>query len=180
LDAKPGTLKRRSFRPPGILTPHAKRMIATSTYTKGKAFIAAAMLLVSRAEKNEAFGYVVLHLLCQGTELILKGIMLLTDYDKYHPERLRDKVRHNLATAAQWAISATGAKPLRPAMQAELETLNRLYQNHLLRYGSVFDILVTPSSITSTRVLRRMAAVIRLTDRVLLRLTHAAPAPSKG
>jgi hypothetical protein len=53
-------------------------------------FYAAAVLL----RQNGGDGYVVLHLKCQGIELVLKGWLLLRNFDKY-----KSKIRaysHNL------------------------------------------------------------------------------------
>jgi hypothetical protein len=57
--------------------------------------------------------------------------------------------------------------PLRSGLATELQALNSLYTKHLLRYGSFYDVLVDPVTISSGRVLRRMAAVLRLAERHL-------------
>jgi hypothetical protein len=48
-------------------------------YQKGRYFIGAALLL----RKHGGDEYVVLHLLCQGVEIVLKALLLLHDFDKY-------------------------------------------------------------------------------------------------
>jgi hypothetical protein len=140
------------------LSAHGKRMVATSMYTKGKAFLGAAILL----RQTGGYEFIVLHLLCQGIEVALKGILLLIDYDKYKPKIRR--IGHNLSSVSDAAIKAAGLSSLRPDVRAELAVLSNLYSQHLLRYGSGYDILVNPSTIPSQRVLRRMVAVLRLVE----------------
>jgi hypothetical protein len=69
------------------LAPYAKLVDADSMYLKGKAFIGAAVLLQRHQRELQASSddteYVFLHLLCQGIELVLKGLLLRKDYDKY-------------------------------------------------------------------------------------------------
>lgn len=141
------------------LTPYAKRWIAKSMYHKGMAFIRAAALL-SQGTGNE---YVVLHLVCQGIEIILKSILLNVDYDRYK-SKLR-RIGHNLTLAADEVAEATGFAPLKAALRSELEVLNRLYSRHLLRYGSSHDILVNAATIPFHRVMRRTFALMRLLGR---------------
>ena len=59
-------------------TPYAKRLMADGHYRRGQHFIAAAILL----RQHGGHEYVVLHLLCQGVEIVLKAILLLRDFDK--------------------------------------------------------------------------------------------------
>jgi len=110
------------------------------------------------------YEYVVLHLLCQGIEIVLKAALLAIDYNAYQP-LLSKKYRHNLIKVADAAILAAGLSPLSPTHRAELHALSDLYSRHLLRYGSGYDILVDPSTISSRRILRCMAAALRLIDR---------------
>ena len=141
------------------LTTHGKRLVAASMYAKGKAFLGAAILL----RQKGGYEFVVLHLLCQGVEVTLKGLLLLIDHDKYKP-RLR-RIGHNLLSASEATAKAAGLSPLKRDIRTELEVLSNLYSKHLLRYGSGYDILVDPSTIPSHRVLRRMGAVLRLAER---------------
>ena len=141
------------------LTTHGKRVVAESMYAKGKAFLGAAILL----RRKNGYEYVVLHLLCQGIEISLKGLLLIADYDKYKPQL--KKLGHNLVKIVETASQVAGIKPLRPSVRAELETLSKLYSAHLLRYGSGYDILVNPTTISSNLVFHRMAAVLRIVER---------------
>ena len=141
------------------LTVHGKRIVAESMYAKGKAFLGAAVLL----RRNGGYEYVVLHLLCQGIEIVLKGLLLAIDYDNFEP-RLK-QFGHNLLSVTDAATSAAELLPLRPNIRAEMETLNQLYSRHLLRYGSGYDVLVNPSTISSRLVLRRMVALLHLIER---------------
>lgn len=141
------------------LTAHGKRMVAESMYDKGKAFLGAAVLL----RQKGGYEYVVLHLLCQGIEIVLKGLLLAIDYDKFKP-KLR-QFDHDLLKVTDAATAAAGFPALRPRIHAEMESLNRLYSRHLLCYGSGYDILVDPNTLPSRLVLRRMVALLRLVER---------------
>lgn len=145
------------------LARHGKYLRAMSMYVKGKHFLGAAILL-RRHGGNE---FVVLHLMCQGIEIALKGLLLLKDYDVYSPKLRR--IGHNLVRAADEARNCFGLHAMSPSIAEELQRLNSLYSQHMLRYGSVADIFFSPDSIQSQRVYRRMAAVIRLAERHLCR-----------
>lgn len=140
-------------------SPHGKRLIALSMCEKGKSFIGASLLL----RKQGGYEYAVLHLLCQGIEVLGKGYLLLQDYDKYHP-KLR-KIGHNLDKLLREVEQVSGIHLRTRGVQPEVTKLNQLYSQHLLRYGSGMDILIDPKTISSDRVLRRLAAVLRYADR---------------
>lgn len=139
------------------LTAEGKGIIADAMYAKGQAFVIAAALL-RRDNGNE---YAVLHLLCQGIEVALKGLLLHIKYDQYKP-KLKHTLGHNLIKIVNTILSEIGLTPLRPALLIELETLGNLYSKHLLRYGSGHDIFVSTSAISSHRTFRRIAVVFRL------------------
>lgn len=134
-------------------------MVAESMYVKGKAFLGAAVLL----RQKGGYEFVVLHLLCQGIEVVLKGLLLAIDYDKFKP-KLKN-FGHDLLKLTDAATSAAGIPALRPRVRSEMESLNQLYSRHLLRYGSGYDILVDPKTIRNRLVLRHMIALLRLIER---------------
>lgn len=144
-------------------TVHAERWIARSMYTKGKSFIAAVILLRQRG----GYEFVVLHLVCQGVEIVLKALMLLKDFTRYEP-RLKE-YGHKLDRLVGDALSEFGLHPARAPLEKEIGFLSALYSKHLLRYNSDFDIFVDPNTIESERVFRRLAAVLRLAERELRR-----------
>lgn len=151
----------------GTVTKHGKRLAALSMYGKGKAFVAA-YLLVTRAASSEHFQYVALHLLAQGIEVTLKAFLLLRDYDKYIG-KLRKPLGHDLVATAEEAIACYGLKPMRTHLKEELQSVSKPYAKHMLRYGNIGDIFIAPCSIQHRRVLRRIAAAIRLAERELQR-----------
>jgi HEPN domain-containing protein len=150
LETKPGS---------GRLSIHGKRMVAAAWYARGNSFLAAAVLLRQRG----GYEYVVLHLICQGVEITLKALLLFANYDRYRG-RLKT-FGHNLVNLAHAASQEFRVKPMSKALATELEALNSLYAKHLLRYGSSIDILVKPETIASALTLRKMVAVMRLSDR---------------
>lgn len=144
---------------------------------KGEAFVGAALLTRQRgtAEPHE---FVFLHLLCHGIELVTKGALLVADYDRHckhlssalkRKHKTRDPaIDHNIVLASELALAAYGLKPMRQPVREELARLSDYYAEHLLRYGTVIDIFMAPSSIRHERVLRRLAASIRLARRHLV------------
>jgi hypothetical protein len=147
------------------LTPYAKRLIGLAMYRRGKNFIAAGILL----EQKGGDQYAVLHLLCQGCEIALKGILLILDYEKFEP-KLRD-YGHDLVRLARDVNKAFSTKPTSTSVMSELSALNNFYRQHLLRYAGAQDIFIDPASIKRGKVMRRIAAVTRLAERVLSKVT---------
>ncbi|PIT03047.1 hypothetical protein TSA1_21530 [Bradyrhizobium nitroreducens] len=143
------------------LTDHGRKLIASALYSKGRSFVGASILL----RKNGGDEYVVLHLLCQGLEIILKALLLFLDYKKY--DKLQRKLGHDLNKVICAAIEGYHLHPLRPALDAEVKALSNLYSKHFLRYAGLQDIFIAPNSIEGERTLRRLAAVLRLANRAL-------------
>ena len=140
-------------------TLHAKKLIAQSMYQKGLHFIGASTLL----EEKVGYRGVVLHLLCQGIEITLKGLLLFSNYDKYQP-KLAKPIGHNLEKLVNVTLLEFGLKPLKKDTTTELRTLNSFYSKHLLRYGTTIDIIIDPNSIAYQHTLNRIAATIRLAN----------------
>ena len=151
----------------GKLARDGKRVIAISMYQKGKVFIGSA-LLVKRQSSSEATEYVFRHLLCQGIEVALKGLLLIEDYDKY-VDQLVKPLGHNLLKVATAALKAYRLNPLRRELAVELAAVDKLYSKHLLRYGTIGDIFVDPASVVCEMVAHRTYAAIRLAQRELRR-----------
>ena len=123
-------------------------------FEKGKAFVMAGLLL-DQKDGNPA---VVLHLLCQGIENILKAMLLRIDYAHYRP-RLKN-IGHNLLKCAAAARTASGLHLYLFETQKELAQLDQLYRVHLLRYAGPLDIFVHPGKIPSRRVMRHTGALM--------------------
>lgn len=119
------------------LTAHGKLVVTRMMYQDGRDFLGAAMLLSQRREGSDA---VVLHLTCQGIEIILKAFLLVADYDRFKP-RLRS-MGYNLVRLAQEVTKVAKVKPLRSNVLAELQALNNFYTRHLLRYASADRIFI--------------------------------------
>lgn len=141
-------------------------------FEKGSSFLGAAILL----RQNGGYGYVVLHLICQGVENVMKAFLLIADYDQYQPRlRRRSAFGHDLEKLVTEVVSEfkVKARHLGQAESSELKELNAYYSTHLLRYGTMLDLLRDPSMIGSGRVLRKMLAVVRIARRHL----YARPLP---
>jgi hypothetical protein len=145
------------------LSKEGKQLVALSMYSKGKLFIGSATI-ARKKSTSEAADHVFLHLLCQGIEVMLKGLLLLANYDHYI-NRLRRPIGHNLNVAASEVTAAYGLKSLSAKLDNELSVLSALYSKHLLRYGNGYDVLVDPRTIPRQLVVRRIAAVVRLAER---------------
>ena len=144
-------------------SPFGERKVTQAMYVKGKNFMVAAILLQKRGGND----FVVLHLLCQGIELILKAFLLFSNYKKYKPDLWKKKkFGHDLLKLADEVSSEFGIKSLRPPLAAELGKLNDVYSTHQLRYVAL-EILMESASIPRLLVLRRIVAAVRLADRHL-------------
>ena len=128
-------------------------------YERGKGFVGAAVLV----DQKDGHPFVVLHLLCQGIEVVLKAMLLANDYTLYKP-CLRG-LGHDLPKAAAAVRRATGLHVFSGQARDELETLSNVYRQHLLRYASNFDIFVDPRTIPSRKVFRHTAALFRYLER---------------
>jgi hypothetical protein len=144
------------------LTKHGKMMMASAQFEKGCAFVGAAHLMRPYAV-HEPQQYVVLHLVCQGIELIIKGLLLIKDFDGYRQRE--KKFGHNIDHLVKEAIKVFKLNPLNPKLAAEIKYLAERYSTHQLRYASVVDIFIAPSSIGCDLVIRKLNAVIRLSRR---------------
>ena len=147
------TISRRT------LTNYGSFFVARSMYEKGKGFIGAALLV----DRQNGHPSVVLHLLCQGIEIILKAMLLEIDYDYYKP--LLRKFGHDLPKTAKAVRNATSLHVFPPRIHVELQTLSNFYRQHLLRYASNFDIFIDVRTIPSKRVLLHITALIRYLER---------------
>jgi hypothetical protein len=147
------------------LTTYAKKQIAKAMLHRGNNFVGAAVLL----EQKGGYHYVVLHLICQGLEIMLKAFLLLRNYDKYLPLLPNRQFGHDLVALAVEASSVFGLNPLRRSLLVELKGLSGLYKTHFLRYADFRDVLFYPNEIPYTRVTFRMLACQRLVGRELSR-----------
>ncbi|MCA1452806.1 hypothetical protein I6F35_06175 [Bradyrhizobium sp. BRP22] len=146
---------------PKKLTEHGQRLSARKLYAKGQSFVAAAILLRQRGGVED----VVLHCLCQGTEIMLKALLLLLDYKTYKPRMT--KYGHDLEQVVAAAVKAFGVRPLRPAVAQELKVLSAFYRKHLLRYDALHDLLPAGSLPSDRALLLKVGAVMRLAHRKL-------------
>jgi hypothetical protein len=117
-------------------------------YRKGKSFLTAAVLLRQRGGHE----FVVLHLLCQGLEIVLKGLFLYSNYAEYKKRLKRKKgdgstFGHDLIKLATAAVDEFKIKPLEQTLLVQLRDLNNFYSNHQLRYGTFVDIFIDARTI---------------------------------
>ena len=135
----------------GQPTVHAKQAVADSMYSKGLAFLGAAVLTSQLAKKkenahgrpDEATEYVLLHLLCQGLEIVIKGLLLMHDFAKYRPI-LKRKFGHNLEKLVAEGVATGIVDAPSPEVVEELTELNKFFMEHRLRYGDFTDLFFNP------------------------------------
>lgn len=159
-----------SIRFPHSATPITKHRVARDMALRGEHFAAAAMLL----KREGGHGYVWRHNFAQAVELLLKGALLLRDFDSHWP-RLR-RYGHRLLVLSDMASAAYGVKSPRGAVRDELAMLSTMYEAHLLRYASGIGDLVNPETLHYGRILRRFVAVQRLLHRADRKASAAATA----
>jgi len=141
------------------LTNYSKRQIALAMVGRGEHFVVAAVLL----ERNGGNGYVWRHLLCQGAELIMKGSLLLHDYNKYKSEI--KGFGHRLLVLAVECTKAFNLSPVTADLRKQLADVSHLYEKHALRYASGMDIFVDPDTIDIDVVVIRLYAASKLIRR---------------
>jgi hypothetical protein len=144
-------------RIPDGLTDAGKRGLALSMMRRGHGFVGAAFLL----KRENGDGYVWLHLLCQGIEIICKSLLLLHDFDGNY-SKLSKKYGHKLTKCVMHAGAAYGCHDPRGAWFAEFQTLAGFYERHWLRYETGFGLFVDPSTIPTGHLRHRVFALIRL------------------
>ena len=131
-------------------------------YLKGQSFVAACVLL-RQADSSEHSDYVSLHLLCQGLELMLKGALLLKDFDAYWPKL--KKLGHDLTRLVEETGDAYGQNALRGTeFRTQLKQLAQHFRDHALRYAGLLDIFIAPQSMRWNVVWRRTRAFIVLME----------------
>lgn len=151
-----------------VWTVHGKRKIALAMIHRAESFLGAAVLL----KKNRGNGYVWRHLACQSAELLMKGALLLHDYNRFRP-RLR-KLGHRLTALADICIAEFGLRPMSERLRSQLTRASELFAHHDLRYASGLDILVDPETIDIDLVLRRVFAASLLVRRAVVGRDHAS------
>ena len=139
------------------LASGGQQFVAKTMYARGVSFLGAAVLL----ERQGGFEWVVLHLICQGAEVLLKSFLLFADYDRYQP-RLKKNYGHDLAKLARSVLSEYGLNPMKPALSQELHDLNQFYKQHRLRYANAGDLFLDPNTIGRDRVFRRLVAALQI------------------
>jgi hypothetical protein len=144
----------------GTLTQHGKRRITQTLYDKGKSFVRAGAHLRS----ENGYEFVVLHLVCQGLEIVLKAFLLFKNYDKY-VGKLK-QFGHDISALAEACSEEYNLSIGSDEVLSQLNDLNNLYGHHNLRYGfgSALDFVVDPQTIQSDRLLFRFVAAIRLAN----------------
>jgi len=144
----------------GQLTPHGKKQVAHCMFHKGKNFLWATKLL----EEKGGYHYVVLHLLCQGFELIIKGLLLMQNYDTYKPKL--KSMGHNLIKGVE-KLNEFVVKSLKidEVTMSELGKLNGFYRKHILRYGNLSDLLIDSKTISSDLVMGYALKLVQFGNR---------------
>ncbi len=144
---------------PTNLTDAGKRRVARDMIIRGVHFLGAAIFL----KREGGHGYVVRHLLCQGLELLLKGILLYHDFNGYWP-KLKG-FSHDLMSLSSEVGRAYKVRPMSQGLTAELKVLSGWYAMHLLRYSSGLELVVDVDTIVYDKMLARTCAVLRVLRR---------------
>lgn len=142
-------------------TTAGKAMVTQAMFLKGSHFVGAAVLL----RQHNGNPHVILHLLCQGMEILQKSLLLSENYDVYHPKLRR--FGHDLAKGADELSKVYKFRRTSGNLKTELDQLNTFYTKHLLRYASIADVLIDPVSLRYELVLRRCAALIKFGSKKL-------------
>jgi hypothetical protein len=145
----------------GSLTPAGRHYIAFAMFRRGHEFLKASALL----SQHDGYPFVVFHLLCQGLELMLKGLLRASDWTRYNEQFLRKELRHDLVKAAETMITEFRLPPLRPDVLSELVELNRLYNTNQLRYAGLQDLFGGSNGIRTELVVDEALKLLVLGNR---------------
>jgi DNA polymerase III delta prime subunit len=129
--------------------------IAVETLKKGENFIRTALLL----RKNNSDENVVLSMICQGIENILKGLLLAKDYVRYEP-LLRRKFGKNLLRLYYRTRKEYKIKNLNARAVNELQILAYLYKNQFLHYGHLINLLNDDKAFESGHLLKKLFQIL--------------------
>ncbi len=137
-----------------------EKEIAVSTLKKGENFIRAALLL----RRNNSEENVVLSMICQGIENILKGLLLSKDFVRYEP-LLRKKFGKNLLrlyyrTRKEYNITNLDSRAVN-----ELQILAYLYKNQFLHYGHLINLLNDDKAFESGHLLKKLFQILAYVKR---------------
>lgn len=141
---------------------------------RGMAFGYSSVLL----RRSGGDGYVCLHLLCQSIEIVLKALLLLSDFNRYEGDPLRD-FGHKLEPLVDEVLKVYKLNPLKPELLVEFRTLDALYRKHRLRYEDGFGIFVDPSTIPYAMTFTRLVVALRLLQLKGV-VKPDGPRPSRG
>ena len=147
------------------LSNYGKREIAKSMYFKGRDFILAGLLLKQHMQSH---GFVSIHLVCQGLEIILKSKLLLKDFDKYKDLiKSRTELGHDLVKLVDCWKKECNRNKINKGFYDEVKPLNEFYKRHRLRYGTVTDLLFNPKEFQVVLTSKQLLKLISVTDKEL-------------
>ena len=142
------------------LSEYTKRVVAQKWMFRGAAFLEAANLLAEQTQVSEDILMVKLHLLCQGIELFLKGLLLDKDYNLYYPKL--KAFGHRLDLLADEVIKINNAPTMKTELRREFLILAQWYSRHWARFESGLGFVAMSGAPPYIRTLRRMLAVARV------------------
>jgi hypothetical protein len=126
----------------GGFTKLGKKLKADIMYEKGCEFIGASMLLKNKKGRTA----VQMYLLLQGLEILLKGILLSKNYDKYQIV-LKKKYGHNIPKLFNEVKRIYKIKIVSNDFNSTLLAVSKHYRENNLRYGSLLDIFIDINTI---------------------------------
>jgi hypothetical protein len=141
-------------------TIQREKEIAVETLKKGENFIRTALLL----RKNNSDENVVLSMICQGIENILKGLLLSKDYIRYEP-LLRRKFGKSLLRLYYRTRKEYKIKNLDARAVNELQILAYLYKNQFLHYGHLINLLNDDRAFESGHLLKKLFQILAYVKR---------------
>ena len=121
------------------LTKGGKALRAKQFLDYGLKFYGAAILL----RKNNYDGTVTKHLVCQSLEILLKGILLKFDFDKYNGGELK-KIGHDLDKCLKdyKKYHNEFGVEVNNEVERQIKKINPLYKKHCLRYATILSLFV--------------------------------------
>jgi hypothetical protein len=122
------------------LTREGKELRANQFLNWGQKFYGAAILL----RQNNYDGVVTKHLVCQSLEILLKGILLKIDFDKYNNNKNLKKIGHDLEECLKYYKEHQNiiGVIVDNNIEQQIKEINFYYKKHFLRYASIFSLFI--------------------------------------
>lgn len=143
------------------LTAFGKKLKGSIMFSKGKEFIGASILLKQQQENSS---FVQIYLLLQGIEVLLKGVLLMEDFDKYSGEVLKKKFHHNIPKLISEVKGLYKISRLDSKFESAINALLSTNPWVGLRYAWAVDFFLDPMEYEVEMVYKKIIQTIKAVE----------------